>query len=50
MEVAVFVAIFFAIFLPLFFAVTPSRADEEKTRERRMAAHRMSARLLRMDI
>jgi hypothetical protein len=49
-----FVAIFFsllpAIFLPLIMSGKEWKAAEEKARARRMAEHRMNARLLRLDI
>lgn len=50
MDAGIFISLFCAIFLPFYFGVTPSRAEQEKARERRMAAHRMQARLLRLDI
>jgi hypothetical protein len=50
MEISVCVSVLFAMFIPFFFAMTPSKADQEKARVRRMASHRMNARLLRMDI
>lgn len=48
MEAAVFVA----IFLPLFFALVGRdwKAEEEKARQRRMAEHRLNARLLRFNL
>jgi len=43
-----------SIFLPMFFVFFLSgkqwRAEQERARERRMAEHRMNARLLRLDI
>jgi hypothetical protein len=52
------VAIFIAMFVALAAAVLPSvflagkhwKAAEDKARERRMAEHRMNARLLRLNI
>lgn len=53
MEPAVIVAIVVPLFVA-FFLITMAwkdlGADREKSRERRMAEHRMSARLLRFDI
>ena len=46
--VSAFVALFIAILLPL--AGPQMQMLEEKARERRMAEHRMNARLLRFDI
>jgi DNA topoisomerase VI subunit B len=50
-------AVIVAIFVSLFVACVPFMswgkdwaAEQEKARERRMAAHRMNARLLRFDI
>jgi hypothetical protein len=51
-------AIFVAIFLPLFVAISlllvmsgkQWRAAQDKARARRMAEHRMNARLLRLNI
>jgi hypothetical protein len=43
-----------SIFLPMFFAFVLSgkqwRAEQDRARERRMAEHRMNARLLRLNI
>ena len=53
---AQFVAIFVSIFVSLltvFFLVLSGKhwgAEQDKARERRMAEHRMNARLLRLDI
>ena len=44
------VALFFAIFFPFLLWGKEWRALEEKARARRMAEHRMNARLLRMNI
>jgi hypothetical protein len=44
---------FFIFFLPMLAAFTgskESKAAEDKARERRMAEHRMNARLLRLNI
>ena len=48
--VAVFVAVFVAIFLPLILSGKQWRAAEDRARARRMAEHRMNARLLRLNI
>jgi hypothetical protein len=54
MEAALFVAIFFSLFIAIAFAFVLSgehfRAAEDRARERRMAEHRMNARLLRLNI
>ena len=43
-----------SLFLPMFFTFVLSgkqwRAEQDKARERRMAEHRMNARLLRLNI
>ena len=55
--VAIFLALFVAIFVTMFFLFLPlimsgeqGRADEDRARARRMAEHRMNARLLRLNI
>jgi uncharacterized membrane protein YjgN (DUF898 family) len=53
--VAIFVALFVAIVFPLFFlalmiAGKQWTAAQDRARERRMAEHRMNARLLRLNI
>ena len=48
--VAIFVTIFVAIFLPLILSGKEWRAAQDRARARRMAEHRMNARLLRLDI
>lgn len=48
--VAIFVALFVAIFLPFILSGKQWRAAEDRARARRMAEHRMNARLLRLDI
>ena len=48
--VAVFVAVFVAIFLPLILSGEQWRAAQDRARARRMAEHRMNARLLRLNI
>jgi hypothetical protein len=48
--VAIFVALFVAIFLPIFLSAKQWRAAEDRARARRMAEHRMNARLLRLNI
>ena len=54
MEAAVFVAIFVSLFLALALMFVLSgesgKAAQDRARERRMAEHRMNARLLRLDI
>jgi hypothetical protein len=48
--VAIFIALFVAIFLPLILSGKQWREAQDKARERRMAEHRMNARLLRLNI
>jgi hypothetical protein len=50
--IAIFVPLFGAIFLPMFiiFVSAPSEEQKKAARERRMAEHRMNARLLRLNI
>ena len=54
MGVAVAIAIFFALFvgciLPLIMSGKQWRAEQDRARARRMAEHRMNARLLRLNI
>ena len=54
MGAAIFVAIYLALFVAIFSALIMSgkqwRAAEERARARRMAEHRMNARLLRLNI
>jgi hypothetical protein len=54
MGVALFVAIFVSLFIAFAFVLVLSgqhwRAAEDRARERRMAEHRMNARLLRLNI
>ena len=53
MDPAVIVAVLVSLlvaFLPLSFSGKDWAAEQERARERRMAAHRMNARLLRFDI
>jgi hypothetical protein len=54
MGAAIFVAIFDALFVAIFSALIMSgkqwREAEERARARRMAEHRMNARLLRLNI
>jgi hypothetical protein len=47
--VAIFVALFVAMFLPLV-SGEQSRAAQDRARARRLAEHRMNARLLRLNI
>jgi hypothetical protein len=48
--VAILVPTFVAIFLPLILSGKQWREEQDKARARRMAEHRMNARLLRLDI
>jgi hypothetical protein len=48
--IAVFAGLFVAIFLALFMSGKQWRAAQDRARARRMAEHRMNARLLRLDI
>lgn len=48
--VAVFVAVFVAIFLALVLSGKGWRVAQEKDRARRLAEHRISARLLRLEL
>lgn len=48
--VAIFVALFTAIFLPLVMSGKQWRAAQDAARVRRMAEHRMNARLLRLNL
>jgi len=54
MGVAILVAIFLSLFITIFLLLIVSgkqwRAAEDRTRSRRMAEHRMNARLLRLNI
>jgi hypothetical protein len=54
MEAALFAAIFVSLFTAIVFACVLSgehgRAAQDRARERRMAEHRMNARLLRLNI
>jgi hypothetical protein len=54
MEAAVFLAIFPALFISIFLPVIMSgeqwKAAQDRARARRMAEHRMNARLLRLNI
>lgn len=45
-----FASIFVPMFLIFFVSGRHWREDQERARERRMAEHRMNARLLRLDI
>ena len=52
-SLAIFVAIFVAIFLPLILLILSGkhwRAEQDRARARRVAEHRMNARLLRLNI
>jgi hypothetical protein len=48
--VAIFFGLFVAIFLPLIMSGKQWRAAQDRARARRMAEHRMNARLLRLNI
>ena len=48
--VAILTATFVAMFLPMVLAAVQSREEQANARERRMAEHRMNARLLRFNI
>ena len=48
--VAIYLALFVAIFLPLIMSGKQWRAAQDRVRARRMAEHRMNARLLRLNI
>jgi hypothetical protein len=48
--VAILVPTFVAIFLPLILSGKQWREEQDRARARRMAEHRMNARLLRLDI
>jgi len=48
--VAIFVAILIAIFLPIILSGKQWKAAQDRARARRMAEHRMNARLLRLNI
>jgi hypothetical protein len=51
--VAIFVALFVAIFVPYLLLIMSGeqwRAAQDRARARRMAEHRMNARLLRLNI
>jgi hypothetical protein len=54
MEPARFVAIFVAVFVSMFFLIFAALDQSEKrrseARDKRLAEHRMNARLLRLDI
>jgi hypothetical protein len=54
MESALFVAIYFALFIAIFLSLIMSgeqwKAAQDTARARRMAEHRMNARLLSLDI
>jgi hypothetical protein len=54
MRAAIFVAIYFALFVAILLSLIMSgeqwRAAQDRARARRMAEHRMNARLLRLNI
>ena len=43
-------SIFMTLFVSMFLSEKERKAEEDKARERRMAEHRMNARLLRFNI
>jgi hypothetical protein len=52
MEAAIFVAIFLSLFVAIFLLMSGKqwRAAQDRARARRMAEHRMNARLLKLNI
>jgi hypothetical protein len=51
--IAIFVAVFVSIFFPMFAALFAAFDSEKRTsaaKDRRLAEHKMNARLLRLDI
>ena len=48
--VAIFVAVFVCIFLSIFAAFDQSEKRRNEARDKRLAEHKMNARLLRLDI
>ena len=48
--IAIYLALFVAIFLPLIMSGEQWRAAQDRAHARRMAEHRMNARLLRLNI
>jgi hypothetical protein len=48
--VAIYLALFVAIFLPSIMSGEQWRAAQDRARARRMAEHKMNARLLRLNI
>ena len=50
MGAAIFVSVLVAIFLPLILSGEQWKVEHERARARRMAEHRMNARLLRLNI
>jgi hypothetical protein len=48
--VAIYLALFVAIFLPLIMSGEQWRTAKDRAHARRMAEHRMNARLLRLNI
>jgi hypothetical protein len=48
--VAIFIALFVAIFCPMMLAFDLSGKQRNAAKDRRLAEHRMNARLLRLDI
>jgi hypothetical protein len=48
--VAIFLPLFVAIFLPLIMSGEQWKAAQDRARARRMAEHKMNARLLRLNI
>ncbi len=48
--IAIFVPLFVTFFLLLLPVVTSGKQEQERARARRMAEHRMNARLLRLNL
>lgn len=48
--IAILVAVLIAIFLPLIMSGKQWTAEQDRSRARRMAEHRLNARLLRLNI
>jgi uncharacterized protein YpmB len=48
--IAIFVSVFVCMFLSIFAAYDQSEKRRKEAREKRLAEHKMNARLLRLDI
>jgi hypothetical protein len=48
--VAIFISVFVAVFLPLILSTEQRKAAQDRARERRLAQHKMNARLLRLNL